>query len=103
LIEPSATIREAFAGKVRASFASWIDSTQPHFESQLAHALSRFDDGVALYDYCELPDQSLPAEVRDVLDLGSGNGGVALAFANSMLTLPGSPHLSSRKVARSAT
>lgn len=83
LVESWPVIREAFSATVRSSFSSWIDVSEPHFEAQLAFALSRLDDGIALLEYCELHEKALPDRARDLLDLGAGNGGVALAFANS--------------------
>ena len=78
---PWEALRSALAEHAAAGLRTWIDSTQPHFSNQLAFALSRLDEGIALRHHCELRE-SLPARV-DVLDLGAGNGGVAFAFANS--------------------
>ncbi len=49
--------------------------------AQREHALSRLDAGIDLLNYCELRE-NLPERRVDVLDVGAGNGGDALAFAN---------------------
>ena len=77
-------LRSSFIEAVQAEFAAWIRPDQPHFSSQLDFAVGRFEEGAALVRFFGLVSgPSLP--VIDVLDLGSGNGGVALAFANCLL------------------
>ncbi|MEX1245540.1 MAG: class I SAM-dependent methyltransferase [Thermoanaerobaculia bacterium] len=77
------TVRSSFVEAVRSEFAAWISPGQPHFSSQLAFAIGRFAEGSALVRFFELtPSESGP--VTDVLDIGSGNGGVAFAFANCL-------------------
>ena len=46
LREPWHQIRSTFAAEVRARFSGWIAPDQPHFETQLAFALSRLEDGI---------------------------------------------------------
>ena len=75
------SLREIFAEHADAGIAGWIRETEPHFRHQHEHALSRLDAGIDLLTYCELAE-SLPERRVDVLDIGAGNGGVALAFAN---------------------
>jgi SAM-dependent methyltransferase len=74
---PSDHLRERFATIVERDFNAYISPDQPHHNAQLAFALGRFDVGVAL---CSHLRTTLPARPR-VLDIGSGNGGVSLAFA----------------------
>jgi SAM-dependent methyltransferase len=72
-----------FTAEVRATFASWIAPEQAHHHEQLAFATGRLAEGVGLVRYVALHEARLPPTVTlDVLDLGAGNGGVALAFAN---------------------
>ena len=73
----------SFIEAVRDGFGDWISPDQPHFASQLDFAVGRFEEGAALVRFFERgPGLSGPA--IDVLDLGAGNGGVALAFANCL-------------------
>jgi ubiquinone/menaquinone biosynthesis C-methylase UbiE len=75
-------LRAAFAERVRSGFSDWIDADQPHHQLQLEFALGRLGVGIHLMRWCERY-AALPGRRLDVLDVGAGNGGVALAFANS--------------------
>lgn len=79
---PWTDVRQAFSDCVEASARAWFDPREPYLQEQLRFALGRFDHGEALLRYFELHHHGLPAKPRDVLDLGTGNGGVAFAFAN---------------------
>jgi len=72
-------VRELFRDFVRSELAPWGSSTEAHLEQTLAFALGRFDEGVGFVRYFE---QMNRRPGGDVLDLGTGTGGVALAFAN---------------------
>lgn len=73
-------LRQTFSAAVGKQFSSWMGSEQANYEHQLAFALGRLDEGMALLRYFEW---RLDGSRRvDVLDVGCGNGGVALAFAN---------------------
>jgi SAM-dependent methyltransferase len=78
-------LRQAFAEATRAGFPKWITPDQAHFREQLAYALGRFDEGAALAPYFA-KNRPASAEAHpgrvDVLDVGSGNGGVVAALAN---------------------
>jgi SAM-dependent methyltransferase len=72
-------VREVFRDVVRAEFAPWGSSKKAYLEQTLAFALGRFDEGIGFVGYFDLASQY---GAGDVLDLGTGTGGVALAFAN---------------------
>ncbi|HJW95460.1 MAG TPA: class I SAM-dependent methyltransferase [Thermoanaerobaculia bacterium] len=73
-------LRERFVAPVREAFAKWITADQGHYEDQLGFAVGRLDEGAGLVRLFAITGAlSRPA---DVLDIGSGNGGVAFAFAN---------------------
>lgn len=76
---PWQELRRVFIEEVARDFGLWISSAQPHFRDQLLVAAGRFDHGVRLVCDFTVP---VANETRRVLDIGSGNGGVALAFAN---------------------
>jgi SAM-dependent methyltransferase len=69
----SEELRRRFAGIVSREF--YISPDQPHYASQLAFALGRFDVGLSLWAHLQREGPF------DVLDVGSGNGGVSFAFA----------------------
>jgi len=75
-------LRRAFAQEVRPRFSAWISPDQPHFKEQLVHALGRFDEGASLLWYFERHEKRLPDRNLRLIDVGSGNGGTALAFSN---------------------
>jgi SAM-dependent methyltransferase len=77
-IVPWRRLRNDFIEAVAAEFSGWISPDQPHFRDQLLVAVGRFDHGVRLL-YDVVPPVAGPLRV---LDIGSGNGGVSLAFAN---------------------
>ncbi|HYC91611.1 MAG TPA: class I SAM-dependent methyltransferase [Thermoanaerobaculia bacterium] len=66
-------LRRQFAETVSREF--YIAPDQPHYASQLAFALGRFDAGVSIAKHLQTPPGAR------VLDVGSGNGGVSFAFA----------------------
>ncbi len=78
-------LRQSFAEATRRRFPDWITPDQAHFRDQLAYALGRFDEGATLAAYFvrNRPRSADPqSRGLDVLDVGSGNGGVAAALAN---------------------
>jgi SAM-dependent methyltransferase len=77
-----AALRECFREAVREHLAGWSTPSRLYGEEQLAFALGRLDAGVGLVRYVEAAATRRTSAVRDVLDVGAGNGGVALAFAN---------------------
>ena len=79
---PWAELKRAFSDGVEASARGWFDPREPYLREQLRFALGRFDHGVALVRYFAFDHRGLPEKPLDVLDLGTGNGGVAFAFAN---------------------
>ena len=77
---PWAELRERFVAPVRDAFAKWISADQGHFHDQLKFAVGRLDEGASLVRLFSIMGAlDRPA---DVLDIGSGNGGIAFAFAN---------------------
>ncbi len=79
---PWPELKRAFSDGVEASARAWFDPQEPYLQEQLRFALGRFEHGAALVRYFEVDHRGLPAKPLDVLDLGTGNGGVAFAFAN---------------------
>lgn len=76
-------VRHSFLETVQVSLGPWLDPDQPYLQDQLAFALGRFDEGAGFVRYFESSNPGLVPPPRDVLDIGTGNGGVAFAFANS--------------------
>jgi SAM-dependent methyltransferase len=72
---PELTAR--FHRVVRDSVPSWVSPDSEHYEQTLAFALGRLEEGRQLVDFFRSRGYS-----GRVLDLGAGNGGVALGFAN---------------------
>ncbi|MEA2570765.1 MAG: hypothetical protein QOI24_2766 [Acidobacteriota bacterium] len=75
-------LRSQFVQAVHSQFEHWISRDQRHYRDQLMFALGRFDEGVRLLSHLRhhiLADGAAPLTV---LDIGAGNGGVAIAFAN---------------------
>ena len=66
-------LRRQFAETVSRAF--YIAPDQPHYAAQLAFALGRFDVGLSIARHLGREGP------LDVLDVGSGNGGVSFAFA----------------------
>src|SRR5438477_11574217 len=77
-------LRFRFSQRVAETFERWITRDEKNFREQLIFALGRFDEGAALLRYFERYAEPSPPRARQVriLDVGSGNGGVALALAN---------------------
>lgn len=73
-------LREGFEATVTRDFPTYLSPAAPNFEAQLAFARGRFDDGVSLLSH--LARQGEFDRQVNVLDIGSGNGGVSFAFAN---------------------
>ena len=80
LLFPWEELRGRFIDAVHDDFARWVSPDQSHFREQLLFAVGRFDEGAALLRYFAL--QGIAARSARVLDVGAGNGGVALALAN---------------------
>src|ERR1041385_6923358 len=77
---PWGELRDRFVAPVKEAFAKWITADQGHYQDQLNFALGRLDEGAGLVRLFAVTGAlNRPA---DVLDIGSGNGGVAFAFAN---------------------
>lgn len=77
------SLRGEFARHIDRTFASWVKPDQAHFASQHLFAVSRFDEGAVLVRYLEKFAAGIPRGARlRVLDVGAGNGGVAVAMAN---------------------
>jgi len=72
---PELTTR--FHRVVRDSVPSWVSPDSAHYEQTLAFALGRLEEGKQLVDFFRSRGYS-----GRVLDLGAGNGGVALGLAN---------------------
>ena len=77
-----AQLRDSFMNMIEGWFSAWIASDEANFDDQLAFALGRFDEGAALLRYFAIYSDFRECAEVNVLDLGSGNGGVALALAN---------------------
>jgi SAM-dependent methyltransferase len=78
-------LRAEFASEIYATFARWVARDQAHFREQLIFALGRFDEGAGLLRHFEwFAGRTLRAAGERVrfLDIGAGNGGVAIALAN---------------------
>jgi SAM-dependent methyltransferase len=75
-------LRKAFSDAVESGMRPWLDAGQPYLLEQSRFALGRFDHGAALLRYLECDHPGLPQRTRDVLDIGTGNGGIAFAIAN---------------------
>jgi ubiquinone/menaquinone biosynthesis C-methylase UbiE len=83
---PWSDFRELFRRTVETSLAPWMNSDQTYLQGHLSFALGRFDEGVGFLRYFEVSRVGSRFSHRDLLDLldvGTGNGGVAFAFANS--------------------
>jgi ubiquinone/menaquinone biosynthesis C-methylase UbiE len=68
----------AFRKVAAASVAEWVASDKPHHAATLEFATHRLDEGRRLMEF--FTERGLRGRV---LDVGSGNGGVALGMANS--------------------
>jgi SAM-dependent methyltransferase len=79
-IVPWRELRQTFIDAVSRGFSRWISPQQDHYRDQLLAAAGRFDHGVRLLS--DLVPVATRARRLRVLDLGSGNGGVSIAFAN---------------------
>ncbi len=73
-------LRRRFIDAIRLHFEQWIASDQGHYGQQLLFAVGRFDEGARLVSH--LRQHILPPGPATVLDIGAGNGGISLAFAN---------------------
>jgi len=70
-----------FHDAVAADFSSWIASDQPHHATQLEFAHSRLAEGRGIVEaFREI--RGLERGPLRCLDVGAGNGGLALAVAN---------------------
>ena len=75
-------LEAAFAKAVAADFDTYIGADQQHYDIHCTFARSRLAEGRDLLAYCDAVAPLRDRELR-VLDVGAGNGGVALAFANA--------------------
>lgn len=75
-------LRSQFVHAVHSQFEQWISRDQRHHRDQLMFALGRFDEGVRLLSHLRRHIFADGAAPLTVLDVGAGNGGVAIAFAN---------------------
>jgi SAM-dependent methyltransferase len=73
-------LRERFMNTVTRDFPTYLSPQAPNYAAQLAFACGRFDDGMALLSH--LARQRSFDRPANVLDVGSGNGGISFAFAN---------------------
>ena len=71
-------LRRRFVETVTRDFSAYMPADAPHFQAQLAFARGRFDEGAALLQHLAREG----ALGTNVLDIGSGNGGISFAFAN---------------------
>lgn len=71
-------LREVFRSHIERSFPRYLSPDAPHYAQTLAFALGRYEEGRLIADFFE----RMWPETRDVLDVGTGNGGVSLALAN---------------------
>ncbi len=77
---PWHSLRAQFIDAVVRDFSSWIAVDQAHYRDQLLIAAGRFDQGARLL--CDVMPRPNTARTTRVVDIGAGNGGVALAFGN---------------------
>jgi SAM-dependent methyltransferase len=70
-----------FLSRVAEGLRLWIPPQSPHFEQTLQFALGRLDEGRQLSRFFDV--RSGDDGFLRVLDLGSGNGGVALGVAET--------------------
>jgi SAM-dependent methyltransferase len=80
---PWPELRRRFAEAVDAHLSGWSSSSAEYAASQRGFALGRLEAGQAILRFFEAPERAVAASRLDVLDVGAGNGGLALAFANS--------------------
>jgi len=77
-------LRNQFVSYVTNEVAAWVPSTSPHFGQQLAFATGRLEEGYGLTRFFELYNDSTRDRPLRILDIGAGNGGVALGLANDV-------------------
>lgn len=80
-VSPWRKLRLEFATGVHQGFSRWIAQSQKHFLDQLRVAIGRFDEGARLVSHLRTSFFPRTGPLR-ILDVGSGNGGVAIAFGN---------------------
>lgn len=80
---PWPELRRRFADAVEEHLAGWHASSAEYERCQRAFALGRLEYGQAILRFFEAPERAVRRPIRDVLDVGAGNGGLTLAFANS--------------------
>lgn len=80
-VSPWRKLRFEFATGTHRSFSRWIAEGQAHFLDQLRVAIGRFDEGARLVSHLRTLFSPTTGPLR-ILDVGSGNGGVAVAFGN---------------------
>lgn len=80
---PWESLRPKFAEHIDETFTDWISTDQAHYAEQHLFAVSRFDEGAMLVRYLEKYAAAIPrGRTLRILDVGAGNGGVAVALAN---------------------
>jgi SAM-dependent methyltransferase len=77
-----ADVRRVFSDAVEEHLAGWRDASTEYESCQRAFALGRLEYGRAILRFFQEQDRSAGGPVRDVLDVGAGNGGLTFAFAN---------------------
>ena len=84
------SLRRTYADLVGAGFHTWIAAAQAHHQDQRAFALGRLEEGIGLLHFFDgrlaasrAASEGKPAAPVRLLDVGTGVGGVALAFGNS--------------------
>ena len=81
---PWPDLRRRFAEAVEEHLSGWGSSSAEYAASQKEFALGRLEAGRAILRFFEAPERAIGGTLpQHVLDLGAGNGGLALAFANS--------------------
>lgn len=73
-------LRTLFRSVAVAGVERWIPQQAQHYECNRQFAEGRFDEGVELSAYFA---SKYPGRKLRILDVGAGNGGVALALANA--------------------
>ena len=79
---PWADLRRVFSDAVEEHLAGWSASSAEYENCQRAFALGRLEHGRAIIRFFQDQERAARGAVRDVLDVGAGNGGLTFAFAN---------------------
>lgn len=76
-------LRRRFHDTVTRDFSAYLSPEAPHFEAQLGFARGRLEEGIALLQHLLREEAFRGTAALNVLDIGSGNGGISFAFANA--------------------